>query len=96
MYGSGARNVAGTTTAVLRNQIRMEVQMMKFSVKCPQCGNEVLAALPVGELADELVNRKPIRLYSVCHDTSWYASAAEIQQLHDQLSALSRPHKGGS
>jgi hypothetical protein len=74
----------------------MEVQMMKFSVKCPECGSEVPAALPVGELADELVNRTPIRLYAVCHKTSWYASAAEVQQLHDQLSALSTAHKGGS
>lgn len=74
----------------------MEVQMMKFLVKCPECGSEVPAALPVGELADELVNRKPIRLYAVCHQTSWYASAAEVRQLHDQLSALSTPHKGGS
>jgi hypothetical protein len=73
----------------------MEVQMMKFLVKCPECGSEVPAALPVGELADELVNRKPILLYAFCHDTSWYASAAEVQRLHDQLSA-STAHKGGS
>jgi hypothetical protein len=74
----------------------MEVQMMKFSVKCPECGSEVPAALPVGELADELVNRRPIRLYAVCHEKSWYASDAEVQQLREQLSALSTAHKGGS
>lgn len=74
----------------------MHVQMMKFSVKCPECGREVSAALPVAELADQLVNRKPIRLYAVCHDTSWYASDAEVQQLRDQLSALSTPHEGES
>jgi hypothetical protein len=70
--------------------------MMKFSVKCPKCGSEVPAALPVAELADQLVNRQPIRLYAVCHKTSWYASDVEVKQLHDQLSALSTAHKGGS
>jgi hypothetical protein len=58
---------------------------VRFPVMCPECGREVLSALPVGLVAGALIRGRGIRFHSPCHDLYWDASPIEIEQLREYM-----------
>jgi hypothetical protein len=61
---------------------------IRFPVICPQCANEALGEYSLIDVAAALVSAKPLRLRSPCHDVSWDASPAEIEQIREYLAAI--------
>jgi hypothetical protein len=39
--------------------------------------------LNTAEVADALLNSKPIRLYASCHNIPWFASALEVHRIRE-------------
>ena len=66
----------------------MDNSSVRFPVRCPVCGNEVLAAVPVMDLVGALINELKIQLYAICHDAHWSASVIELQQLREYVGAV--------
>ena len=65
----------------------MNEPVIKFPVRCPQCENEILTSFPVATVANALIQRNKIRLYSDCHGVAWYASTIEMEQIREYLGA---------
>jgi hypothetical protein len=66
----------------------MTVPAVRFPVRCPVCGNEVLAAFQMADLVGALINTRRVRLYAICHDASWDATDVEMQQLREYVDVV--------
>jgi hypothetical protein len=65
----------------------MNEPMIRFPVRCPQCGSEALTAFPVATVANALIQRNRIRLHTDCHGIAWYANNTEMEQIREYLGA---------
>ena len=74
------QEAGSSPSGVVRNE-----PTIKVPVKCPKCGNELLAELSVAELAISIMEGRAFHLYSACHGESWDASQAEAQQIREYL-----------
>jgi hypothetical protein len=63
----------------------MKEPTIRFPITCPQCGNELLAQMPVAVIASGLIRGNNIRLFSDCHGISWDASVLEVEQIREYL-----------
>jgi C4-dicarboxylate-specific signal transduction histidine kinase len=63
------------------------VSDVRFPVRCPVCGNEVLTAFRIADVIGALINSRKIRLYAICHDAGWDATDAEMRQLREYVDA---------
>lgn len=62
---------------------------VRFPVKCPQCGSEVLAEYPIPKVAKALLTREnPLILSSPCHGLHWPATQTELDQIQEYLGAI--------
>ena len=61
------------------------VSDVRVPVRCPVCGNEVLAAFQIADVIGALINGRKIRLYAICHDATWDATDAEMRQLREYV-----------
>ncbi len=66
----------------------MSEPWLRFTVICPECRNEELAALPLAIVADALLANRSVRLHISCHDISWTASEDEMARLRRLLAAM--------
>jgi C4-dicarboxylate-specific signal transduction histidine kinase len=62
---------------------------VRFPVKCPICGSELLTEMAGTDITSALINNRRIRLYASCHDVSWDASEVEVRQLREYMEAIS-------
>jgi hypothetical protein len=68
----------------------MKEPRIRFSVLCPDCGEEGLAEFSIAALAIALIRNDRIRLRATCHDSGWIASPDEINQVRTYM-GLQRP-----
>jgi C4-dicarboxylate-specific signal transduction histidine kinase len=61
---------------------------VRFPVKCPICGSELLTEMAGTDITSALINNRRIRLYASCHDVSWDASEVEVRQLREYVEAI--------
>jgi two-component system, LuxR family, sensor kinase FixL len=61
------------------------VSDVRFPVRCPVCGNEVLAAFRIADVIGALINSRKIRLYAICHRAAWDATDVEMRQLREYV-----------
>lgn len=59
----------------------MEDITVTLPVHCPVCGQGLNMPLKRSEVLDAIRNRKPIRVYSSCHDATWDLDALSRQDL---------------
>jgi hypothetical protein len=69
----------------------MRKEVMRFPIKCPVCGTELISYFRTNQLATALREGRPVRLFAICHDQTWHASAVELEQMREYLRALSPP-----
>jgi two-component system, LuxR family, sensor kinase FixL len=63
----------------------MNVSAVRFPVRCPVCGSEVLVAFQIVDVIGALINSRKIRLYAICHDAQWDATDVEMRQLREYV-----------
>ena len=61
----------------------MTILLIRFPVTCPICGSIDVMGLNTAEVADALLNSKPIRLYASCHNIPLFASALEVHRIRE-------------
>ena len=61
----------------------MTIPLIRFPVTCPICGSIDVMEYSVAEMADALLNSRPIRLYASCHKIAWFASVPEVHQIRE-------------
>ena len=66
----------------------MPERFVMFTVVCPECRNEELAALPIGVVASALMTRNPVSLFANCHDIHWNATPKELDRLRVALAGM--------
>jgi hypothetical protein len=54
---------------------------INFPATCPECGKQWVMNFKSSYIAECLNAGEPIKMYAQCHDKTWDASAAELQQL---------------
>ena len=74
----------------------MNEAMVRFPVKCPECGIECGGSFRVTDVAAALTANRPIRLHAICHDRSWDASTVEQHQIRDYLGPVWLYQHGGA
>ncbi|HTV97750.1 MAG TPA: hypothetical protein VME42_17265 [Steroidobacteraceae bacterium] len=62
--------------------------IVRFAVSCPVCRREVTVEYRAADVAGALLNHRPIRLHTPCHDASWTAGYVETQQIRAHLEAV--------
>lgn len=73
----------------------MNEPMVRFPIKCPECGIESVGSFHVADVAAALIANRPIRLYAICHDRSWDASTVEQHQIREYLGSVWLYQHGG-
>ncbi len=77
----------------------MTIPLIRIPIVCPVCNSTVVTGFNAAEMADALLNSKPVRLYAGCHDISWYANDWEVEKIRAYMyeSALEseRDKRGG-
>jgi two-component system, LuxR family, sensor kinase FixL len=68
----------------------MNVSAVRLPVRCPVCGNDVLAVFQIADVIAALINNRKIRPYAICHDAAWDATDAEMRQLREYVDVASR------
>jgi C4-dicarboxylate-specific signal transduction histidine kinase len=64
---------------------RVSVSTVTFPVRCPVCGNDVLAVFQIADVIGVLINYRKIPLYANCHDATWNATDVEMRQLQKSV-----------
>jgi hypothetical protein len=61
------------------------IDEVEIPVRCPKCGAVELNKFPDLVVVVALTVWKQMRLYTSCHDSSWDASAPEIQSIREHV-----------
>ena len=69
---------------------RVNVSTVRFPVRCPVCGNEVLAVFQIADVIGALINGRKIRFYAICHDAAWEATDVEMRRLREYVDVPER------
>jgi hypothetical protein len=80
LFGESSNFESTGGDAAMREQL-----IIRFPVRCPQCGKEHLEDLPLCEVADALVRDADISLVATCHEVIWAASKIEREQIRQYL-----------
>ena len=88
--GVSYRALSSTPTASSLNSLDtwdMKDPEVLMPIQCPQCRQEWLEGFPVALVADALLSGNRLRITSRCHSREWHASAVEMEQMREYLSA---------
>ncbi len=72
----------------LEKEITMGYSAVKFPVKCPICGGEVLFEQSSSAIVDAWLHDQAIRLTSRCHGARWDSTDVERNQIFEYAEAI--------
>ena len=63
----------------------MPVTLIKIPVRCPECGLRREWGFNAAEIAQALLDSRPMRLYASCHDIVWFAGLDEVADIRELI-----------
>jgi len=72
----------------LEKEITTGYSAVKFPVKCPICGGEVLFEQSLSAIVDAWLHDQAIRLTSRCHGARWDSTDVERNQIFEYAEAI--------